>query len=75
MVIFHFSVLILFSVSFRQMSMSGRSTQSIQVVTKTPYNIMETYGVSLPVQVTEALTFADSKWQCHPMVLGRVQDN
>ncbi|KAJ9592509.1 hypothetical protein L9F63_015826, partial [Diploptera punctata] len=40
-------------------SISGRSSQSVQVVCKTPYHIVESFGFPPPVLVTEALTFAD----------------
>ncbi|XP_021913246.1 nuclear pore complex protein Nup133 [Zootermopsis nevadensis] len=40
-------------------SLSGRSNQSVQVVFKTAYHIVESFGSQLPVLVTEALTFSD----------------
>lgn len=40
-------------------SLSGRSNQSVQVVFKTAYHVVESFGFPLPVLVTEALTFAD----------------
>jgi nuclear pore complex protein Nup133 len=40
---------------------SGRSNQSVQVVCKTAYHVVENFGFPLPVLVTEALTFADRK--------------
>ncbi|XP_017772484.1 PREDICTED: nuclear pore complex protein Nup133 [Nicrophorus vespilloides] len=40
-------------------SLSGRSTQSVQVVLKSQSNCVERFGQPLPVLVTEALTFAD----------------
>ncbi|CAK9828636.1 Nuclear pore complex protein Nup133 [Anthophora retusa] len=40
-------------------SMSGRSNQSVQIICKTPNHVVESFGSSLPVLVTEALTFVD----------------
>lgn len=40
-------------------SISGQSNQSIQIVCKTPYHTVESFGLSLPVLVTEVLTFSD----------------
>lgn len=45
----------------RRFSVSGRSTQSAQIIHKTPHNYVERFGQPLPVLVTEALTFADRK--------------
>ncbi|XP_072378626.1 nuclear pore complex protein Nup133 [Diabrotica undecimpunctata] len=48
--------------SFRKssrLSISGKSTQSVQVVLKSTNNYVERFGQSLPVLITEALTFAD----------------
>lgn len=42
-------------------SISGRSTQSTLVICKTLYHTVESYGVPVPVQVTEALAFSDRK--------------
>lgn len=39
--------------------MSGRSNQSVQVICRTPGHVVESFGSSLPVLVTEALTFVD----------------
>ncbi|XP_075222739.1 nuclear pore complex protein Nup133 isoform X2 [Lycorma delicatula] len=41
-------------------SVSGRSSQSVQIICKSPHYIVETFGSPLPVLVTEALKFADS---------------
>ncbi|GLH11927.1 Nuclear pore complex protein Nup133 [Gryllus bimaculatus] len=46
-------------ISSSKYSVSGRSNQSVQVVCKTPYHVVENFGVSLPMLVTEALTFSD----------------
>jgi nuclear pore complex protein Nup133 len=46
---------------FRRYSLSGRSNQSMQVILKTAYHVVESFGYPLPVLVTEALTFADRK--------------
>ncbi|XP_069672597.1 nuclear pore complex protein Nup133 isoform X3 [Periplaneta americana] len=43
----------------RRFSVSGRSNQSVQVVCKTAYHVVEGFGFPLPVLVTETLTFAD----------------
>ncbi|XP_050469604.1 nuclear pore complex protein Nup133 [Bombus huntii] len=40
-------------------SVSGRSNQSVQIICKTPNHVVESFGSSLPVLVTEALTFVD----------------
>ncbi|XP_012252662.2 nuclear pore complex protein Nup133 [Athalia rosae] len=40
-------------------STSGRSNQSVQVICKTACHVVESFGSSLPVLVTEALTFID----------------
>lgn len=48
--------------SFRKssrLSVSGKSTQSVQIVLKSTHNYVERFGQSLPVLITEALTFAD----------------
>ncbi|KAG5890186.1 hypothetical protein JTB14_010650 [Gonioctena quinquepunctata] len=48
--------------SFRKssrLSVSGKSTQSVQIVLKSNHNYVERFGQSLPVLITEALTFAD----------------
>lgn len=42
-----------------RMSVSGRSNQSMQIIAKSNYNVVKNYGISLPVLVTEALTFSD----------------
>ncbi|KAK9884080.1 hypothetical protein WA026_005018 [Henosepilachna vigintioctopunctata] len=42
-------------------SVSGKSTQSVQVIFKTQHNFVERFGQPLPVLITEALTFADRK--------------
>uniref|UniRef100_A0A182MU25 Nucleoporin Nup133/Nup155-like N-terminal domain-containing protein n=1 Tax=Anopheles culicifacies TaxID=139723 RepID=A0A182MU25_9DIPT len=43
---------------FSRYSLSSRSNVStLRVVAKSEYNILESYGFSLPVQVTEVLTF------------------
>lgn len=42
-----------------RMSVSGRSSQSIQVITRTRLHDVKLFGLPLPVLVTEALTFAD----------------
>lgn len=47
--------------TFRRMSVSGRSSQSVQVIARTRYHDVKAFGLPLPVLVTEALTFADSK--------------
>lgn len=41
--------------------MSGRSSQSVQVITRTRNHDVKSFGMPLPVLVTEALTYADSK--------------
>ncbi|KAG6799905.1 nuclear pore complex protein [Apis mellifera caucasica] len=40
-------------------SVSGRSNQSVQIICKSPNHVVESFGSSLPVLVTEALTFVD----------------
>ncbi|XP_059475123.1 nuclear pore complex protein Nup133 isoform X2 [Neocloeon triangulifer] len=40
-------------------SVSGRSTQSAMVICRTPYHVVESFGSSLPVMVTEAIAYAD----------------
>lgn len=40
--------------------MSGRSNQSAQVICRSTSHVVESFGSSLPVLVTEALTFVDS---------------
>ncbi|XP_063979261.1 nuclear pore complex protein Nup133 [Diachasmimorpha longicaudata] len=40
-------------------SLSGRSTQSVQVICRSASHIVESFGSSLPVLVTEALTFVE----------------
>ncbi|XP_034193341.1 nuclear pore complex protein Nup133 [Osmia lignaria lignaria] len=40
-------------------SVSGRSNQSVQVICKTANHVVESFGSSLPVLVTEALRFVD----------------
>ncbi|XP_015437320.1 PREDICTED: nuclear pore complex protein Nup133 [Dufourea novaeangliae] len=40
-------------------SISGRSNQSVQIICKTHNHVAESFGSSLPVLVTEALTFID----------------
>lgn len=42
--------------------MSGRSTttsQAMQIIARSSYNVAKSYGTSLPVLVTEALTFSE----------------
>lgn len=46
---------------FRKGSISGRSNQSIQVICKSLNYVVENFGTPLPVLITEALTFTDSK--------------
>lgn len=41
------------------LSISGRSNQSTQIICRTASHIVENFGSSLPVLVTEALTFVD----------------
>lgn len=41
------------------MSVSGRSSQSFQVITRTRNHDVKSFGMPLPVLVTEALTYAD----------------
>lgn len=41
------------------LSVSGRSNQSAQVICRTSSHVVESFGSSLPVLVTEALTFVD----------------
>nr|CAD7433875.1 unnamed protein product [Timema monikensis] len=43
----------------RRFSVSGRSTQASQIVCKSLRYVVENYGTTLPVLVTEASTFAD----------------
>lgn len=43
----------------RRYSISGRSTQSLQVIAKSEYNVVEPFGLPLPVLVNEALTFSE----------------
>lgn len=43
----------------RTISVSGRSNQSVQIICKSPNHVVESFGSSLPVLVTEALTFVD----------------
>ncbi|CAH1116722.1 unnamed protein product [Phaedon cochleariae] len=48
--------------SFRKssrLSISGKSSQSVQIVLKATHHYVERFGQSLPVLITEALTFAD----------------
>ncbi|EFN82872.1 nuclear pore complex protein Nup133 isoform X2 [Harpegnathos saltator] len=40
-------------------SVSGRTNQSVQTICRTPSHTVESFGSSLPVLVTEALTFVD----------------
>uniref|UniRef100_A0A1B0CE80 Nucleoporin Nup133/Nup155-like N-terminal domain-containing protein n=1 Tax=Lutzomyia longipalpis TaxID=7200 RepID=A0A1B0CE80_LUTLO len=40
-------------------SVSGRSNQTLQIIAKSDYNVVKTYGLPLPVLVNEALTFSD----------------
>lgn len=43
-----------------RMSVSGRSTTaSQQIIARSSYNIAKSYGTTLPVLVTEALTFSE----------------
>lgn len=42
-----------------RMSVSGRSSQSVQVITRTRRHDVKVFGLPLPVLVTEALTYAD----------------
>lgn len=44
-----------------RLSVSGKSAQSVQIVLKSTHNYVERFGQPLPVLVTEALTFAESK--------------
>ncbi|XP_046481627.1 nuclear pore complex protein Nup133 isoform X1 [Neodiprion pinetum] len=48
-----------FEIKYRVISISGRSNQSVQVICKTAGHVVESFGPSLPVLVTEALTFVD----------------
>ncbi|XP_076243006.1 nuclear pore complex protein Nup133 [Calliopsis andreniformis] len=41
------------------LSVSGRSNQSVQIICKTQNHVVESFGSSLPVLVTEALTYVD----------------
>ncbi|XP_039283480.1 nuclear pore complex protein Nup133 [Nilaparvata lugens] len=41
-------------------SVSGRSNQSVQIIHRTAHHIVESFGLPLPVLVTEALKFSDS---------------
>lgn len=43
----------------RGVSVSGRSNQSVQVICRTANHVVENFGSSLPVLVTEALTFVE----------------
>lgn len=45
---------------YRNVSVSGRSNQSVQVICRTNSHVVENFGSSLPVLVTEALTFVDN---------------
>lgn len=45
--------------SSTNLSVSGRSNQSVQVICRTASHVVESFGSSLPVLVTEALTFVD----------------
>ncbi|XP_012274831.1 nuclear pore complex protein Nup133 [Orussus abietinus] len=45
--------------STSSLSVSGRSNQSVQVICRTANHVVESFGSSLPVLVTEALTFID----------------
>lgn len=48
------------ALDFSRLSLSTRSNIStLQVVAKSEYNILECYGLPLPVQVSEILTFAE----------------
>ncbi|XP_049818107.1 nuclear pore complex protein Nup133 isoform X2 [Aethina tumida] len=52
----------LMPVNFRKssrFSVSGKSTQSLQIILKSSQNYVERFGQPLPVLITEALTFAD----------------
>ena len=53
------SSLTLLCFDFRTLSISGRSNQSTQVICRTASHIVENFGSSLPVLVTETLTFVD----------------
>lgn len=44
---------------FSAASVSGRTNQSVQTICRTPSHTVESFGSSLPVLVTEALTFVD----------------
>lgn len=44
---------------FSAPSVSGRSNQSVQVICRSACHVVESFGSSLPVLVTEALTFVD----------------
>ncbi|XP_066593314.1 nuclear pore complex protein Nup133 [Prorops nasuta] len=41
------------------LSVSGRSNQSVQIICRTASHVVESFGSSLPVLVTEALTFVE----------------
>lgn len=45
--------------NFSAASVSGRTNQSVQTICRTPSHTVESFGSSLPVLVTEALTFVD----------------
>lgn len=45
--------------NFSAASVSGRTNQSVQTICRTPNHTVESFGSSLPVLVTEALTFMD----------------
>lgn len=49
----------MFYFNCRAASVSGRTNQSVQIICKTQSHTVESFGSSLPVLVTEALTFVD----------------
>lgn len=44
---------------FSRMSVSGRSAQSNQVIARSENNVIQSFGLPLPISVNEALTFSD----------------
>ncbi|XP_055389232.1 nuclear pore complex protein Nup133 [Condylostylus longicornis] len=40
-------------------SLSGRSNQSLQIIARSEYNVVENFGLPLPVLLNEALTFSE----------------
>ncbi|KAG5672648.1 hypothetical protein PVAND_002761 [Polypedilum vanderplanki] len=50
----------IFPKSMKNVSISGRSNAStVQIVTRSEYNIVEVFGNSLPIKITELLTFSE----------------